>query len=78
MIKELTILIPYYKRPEIEYALDFIVRSKIIDNVSTEIVQVDRQSIFLLALKVIVEGKREKVIDRILGSLKEEYKKYNT
>jgi len=69
MKKELTILMPYYKRDEIEYALDFIVRSKIVDSVSTEVIHVDKLSIFFISLKVTIEGKRKIVIDRILSSL---------
>jgi len=72
MIKSLTVLMPYYKRDEIEYALNFIVRSKIIDSISTEVMQVDKLSVFFVSLKVTIEGKSKKVIDRILSSLEEE------
>ena len=72
MIKSLTVIMPYYKRDEIEYALDFIVRSKIVDSITTEVVHVDKLSVFFLSLKVTIEGKSKKVIDRILSSLEEE------
>lgn len=74
MIKSLTVTMPYYKRDEVEYALDFIVRSKIIDNVFIDVVHVDKLSVFFISLKITIESKREIVIDRILGSLEEECK----
>ena len=72
MIKELIVIMPYHKRDEIEYALNFIVRSKIIDSISIELVQVDKLSNFFISLKITIEGKSKKAIDRILGSLEEE------
>jgi len=72
MTKETIIIMPYYKRDEIEYALDFIVRNKIVDSITTEVVRVNKLSVFFLSLKITIEGKSKKVIDRIIGSLKEE------
>jgi len=74
MIKSLTVIMPYYKRDEIEYALNFIVRNKLVDSISTEVIPVNKLSIFFVSLKVTIEGKSKKVIDRILSSLEEECK----
>jgi hypothetical protein len=74
MIKALTVIMPYHKRDEIEYALDFIVRNKIIDSASTELVHVDKLSNFFISLKITIEGKSKIVINRILSSLEEECK----
>jgi len=74
MIRSLTIIMPYYKRDEIEYALNFIVRNKLVDSISTELVEVDKLSVFFISLKITIEGKSKKVVDRILGSLEEECK----
>jgi len=74
MTKETIVIMPYYKKDEIEYALNFIVRNKIIDSMSIEAVHVDKLSVFFISLKITLKGKSKKVIDRILGSLEEECK----
>jgi len=70
----LTTIMPHYKRDEIEYALNFMVRNEIIDSMSIELVSVDKLSNFFISLKITIKGKSKKVIDSILSNLKEECK----
>ena len=70
MKKELVIVVPYNEINKIEYALDFIVHSKIVDSMFIEVSHIDT---FLSSLKITIECEREIVIDRIFGSLEEEY-----